>query len=165
MKLVYGRKLDYEPKHNNDKRTKENDFMTAVEFSAEYPYGKAVAMFDLKSGVLMVISSFHSYSFFFFLTNRYLLYSMLTNWSCLLYINSCKKSGLHCREYCRHLSCVKEGHNGLLLWLLATWMYRKEFETISSGVHKVWPKFVWIVFSIVNNLSLKLTCEDLLTSN
>ncbi|CAH1421329.1 unnamed protein product [Lactuca virosa] len=54
VKLVYGRKLDYEPKHNNDKRTKENDFMTAVEFSAEYPYGKAVAMFDLKSGVLML---------------------------------------------------------------------------------------------------------------
>jgi hypothetical protein len=28
--------------------------MTAVEFSAEYPYGKAVALLDLKSGFVKV---------------------------------------------------------------------------------------------------------------
>ncbi|KAL4582403.1 hypothetical protein LXL04_006951 [Taraxacum kok-saghyz] len=53
VKLVNGRKLDYALKHN-DKRTKEHDFMTAVEFSEEHPYGKAVALIDLKSGVLVV---------------------------------------------------------------------------------------------------------------
>nr|XP_043618432.1 glycine-rich domain-containing protein 1-like [Erigeron canadensis] len=51
VKLVDGRKLDYEPKHH-DKQTNEHHFMTAVEFSSEYPYGKAVALLDLKSGIL-----------------------------------------------------------------------------------------------------------------
>ncbi|KAI3785198.1 hypothetical protein L1987_44312 [Smallanthus sonchifolius] len=53
VKLVTGRKLDYEPKHVN-KQTNERNFMTAVEFSADHPYGKAVALIDLKSGVLML---------------------------------------------------------------------------------------------------------------
>lgn len=53
VKLYSGRKLDYEPKHCERKRS-ENDFMTAVEFSAEDPYGKAVALFDLKFGFLKV---------------------------------------------------------------------------------------------------------------
>ncbi|KAI3500232.1 hypothetical protein L1887_36050 [Cichorium endivia] len=53
VKLFYGRKLDYERKHN-DKRTKEHNFMTAVEFSAEYPYGRAVALLDLKLGLVML---------------------------------------------------------------------------------------------------------------
>ncbi|XP_024977761.1 glycine-rich domain-containing protein 1 isoform X1 [Cynara cardunculus var. scolymus] len=57
VKLVSGRKLDYEPKHN-DKRGDKHSFMTAVEFSADHPYGRAVALLDLKSGLLTVSSSF-----------------------------------------------------------------------------------------------------------
>ena len=53
MKVFLGRKLDYEPKHS-EKQRNEGDFMTAVEFSAEHPYGKAVALLDLKSGCLKV---------------------------------------------------------------------------------------------------------------
>ncbi|XP_071710273.1 glycine-rich domain-containing protein 1-like [Rutidosis leptorrhynchoides] len=53
VKLVSGRKLDYEPKHHqDDKQTNESHFITAVEFSSDHPYGKPVALFDLKSGVL-----------------------------------------------------------------------------------------------------------------
>ncbi|KAL8117873.1 hypothetical protein AgCh_015675 [Apium graveolens] len=48
-----GRKLEYEPKHC-EKRRSDQDFLTAVEFSAEDPYGRAVALFDLKSGILKV---------------------------------------------------------------------------------------------------------------
>ncbi|KAK9066958.1 hypothetical protein SSX86_014282 [Deinandra increscens subsp. villosa] len=51
VKLITGRKLDYAPKHV-DKQTNEHSFMTAVEFSADHPYGKAVALIDLKSGLL-----------------------------------------------------------------------------------------------------------------
>ncbi|EOX91856.1 Uncharacterized protein TCM_000919 [Theobroma cacao] len=51
VKVFLGRKLDYEPKHCEKKRN-EGDFMTAVEFSAEHPYGTAVALLDLKSGCL-----------------------------------------------------------------------------------------------------------------
>ncbi|KAK1433189.1 hypothetical protein QVD17_10096 [Tagetes erecta] len=51
VKLFTGRKLDYEPKHVG-KQTNEQNFMTAVEFSADHPYGKAVALIDLKSGLL-----------------------------------------------------------------------------------------------------------------
>ncbi|XP_021275382.1 glycine-rich domain-containing protein 1-like [Herrania umbratica] len=51
VKVFLGRKLDYEPKHC-EKQRNEGDFMTAVEFSAEHPYGKAVALLDLKSGCL-----------------------------------------------------------------------------------------------------------------
>ncbi|XP_076927584.1 glycine-rich domain-containing protein 1-like [Bidens hawaiensis] len=51
VKLITGRKLDYEPKHIH-KQTDEHNFMTAVEFSAEHPYGKAVGLIDLKSGLL-----------------------------------------------------------------------------------------------------------------
>ncbi|XVE83016.1 hypothetical protein DITRI_Ditri16bG0052600 [Diplodiscus trichospermus] len=51
VKVYLGRKLDYEPKHCAKQRN-EADFMTAVEFSAEHPYGKAVALLDLKYGCL-----------------------------------------------------------------------------------------------------------------
>ncbi|XP_022751143.1 glycine-rich domain-containing protein 1-like [Durio zibethinus] len=51
VKVFLGRKLDYEPKYC-EKQRNEGDFMTAVEFSAEHPYGKAVALLDLKSGYL-----------------------------------------------------------------------------------------------------------------
>ncbi|XP_076911575.1 glycine-rich domain-containing protein 1-like [Bidens hawaiensis] len=53
VKLVPGRKLDYELKHCQ-RRTHTHSFMTAVEFSAEYPYGRAVALLDVKSGALVV---------------------------------------------------------------------------------------------------------------
>ena len=57
VKFFPGRKLDYEPKQC-EKLTSENKtqqhFMTLVEFSAEDPYGKAVALLDLKSGCIKV---------------------------------------------------------------------------------------------------------------
>ncbi|KAK4585024.1 hypothetical protein RGQ29_022620 [Quercus rubra] len=53
VKFFPGRKLEYEPKHC-EKHRSEQDFMTAVEFSKEDPYGKAVALLDLKSGFLRV---------------------------------------------------------------------------------------------------------------
>ncbi|KAF9616612.1 hypothetical protein IFM89_030781 [Coptis chinensis] len=46
-------KLDYEPKYCQTQKN-EGDFMTAVEFSKSDPYGKAIALFNLKSGVLKV---------------------------------------------------------------------------------------------------------------
>jgi hypothetical protein len=56
-----GRKLEYECNYC-EKPKNEQDFMTAVEFSAENPYGKAVALLNLKSGFLEV--------FFFFFGER-----------------------------------------------------------------------------------------------
>lgn len=53
VKLFPGRKLEYEPKHC-EKHSSEQDFITAVEFSAEYPYGNAVALLNLKSGMVEV---------------------------------------------------------------------------------------------------------------
>ncbi|XP_030974427.1 glycine-rich domain-containing protein 1 [Quercus lobata] len=53
VKIFPGRKLEYEPKHC-EKHRSEQDFMTAIEFSKEDPYGKAVALLDLKSGFLRV---------------------------------------------------------------------------------------------------------------
>ncbi|KAF4353413.1 hypothetical protein F8388_005015 [Cannabis sativa] len=69
VKFYPGRKLDYEPKHC-EKHGNEKDFITAVEFSAEDPYGKAVALLDLKSGLVkvkeewMLIPSVISFSIF-----------------------------------------------------------------------------------------------------
>ncbi|XP_019173075.1 PREDICTED: glycine-rich domain-containing protein 2 isoform X2 [Ipomoea nil] len=53
IRYFTGRKLDYQPKHC-EKQRRENEFMTAIEFSAEHPYGKALAMVDLKFGVINV---------------------------------------------------------------------------------------------------------------
>ena len=53
VRVFQGRKLDFEPKHREGKRS-EQHFMTAVEFSEEDPYGKAVALFDLKFGLVTV---------------------------------------------------------------------------------------------------------------
>uniref|UniRef100_A0A5B7BIP7 Glycine-rich domain-containing protein 1 n=1 Tax=Davidia involucrata TaxID=16924 RepID=A0A5B7BIP7_DAVIN len=53
LKLFPGRKLEYEPKHC-EKRRNEEDYVTVVEFSGEDPYGKAVALLDLKSGFFKV---------------------------------------------------------------------------------------------------------------
>lgn len=55
VKFFPGQKLDYEHKHCA-KRRKQDDFMTAIEFSSEHPYGKALALLDLKSGVINVKS-------------------------------------------------------------------------------------------------------------
>ncbi|PKU59821.1 hypothetical protein MA16_Dca028651 [Dendrobium catenatum] len=44
--------LEYQPKHAM--HYKLEDFMTVVEFSAENPYGKAIALFDMKSGLVQV---------------------------------------------------------------------------------------------------------------
>lgn len=45
--MIPGRKLEYEIK-NRSKDENEQNFMTGVEFSTEYPYGKAVALLNLK---------------------------------------------------------------------------------------------------------------------
>ncbi|PON38888.1 Glycine-rich domain-containing protein-like [Parasponia andersonii] len=69
VKFYPGRKLDYEPKHC-EKHKNEQDFMTAVEFSAEDPYGRAVALLNLKSGFVkvkeqwMLVPSIISFSIF-----------------------------------------------------------------------------------------------------
>ena len=55
VKLFPGRKLEYEPKHCAKHRNeRDRDFMTVVEFSAEDPYGRAVALLDFKSGLFKV---------------------------------------------------------------------------------------------------------------
>ncbi|GLU13370.1 hypothetical protein SLE2022_300080 [Rubroshorea leprosula] len=51
VKVYPGRKLEYEPKPR-EKQRNEDDFMTLVEFSAENPYGKALALLDLRSGYI-----------------------------------------------------------------------------------------------------------------
>ncbi|XP_038716053.1 glycine-rich domain-containing protein 2-like [Tripterygium wilfordii] len=51
--VIPGRKLEYETK-KNEKHSGEHDFMTAVEISADYPYGKAAALLNLKSEILKV---------------------------------------------------------------------------------------------------------------
>ncbi|KAG2319112.1 hypothetical protein Bca4012_054634 [Brassica carinata] len=50
VKVYSGRKLEYEPKHCVKIRSEQDFFMTAVEFSKEHPYGKAVGLLDLKTG-------------------------------------------------------------------------------------------------------------------
>ncbi|KAA3477149.1 glycine-rich domain-containing protein 2 [Gossypium australe] len=52
-----GRKLGFEI--NDGKKLKnEEHFMTAVEFSMEYPYGKAIALFNLKSAIIELLLIF-----------------------------------------------------------------------------------------------------------
>ncbi|OIT19738.1 PREDICTED: glycine-rich domain-containing protein 2-like isoform X1 [Nicotiana attenuata] len=53
VKFFPGQRLDYEHKHCA-KRRNQDDFMTAVEFSSEHPYGRALALLDLKCGVINV---------------------------------------------------------------------------------------------------------------
>ncbi|RYR02520.1 hypothetical protein Ahy_B06g081316 [Arachis hypogaea] len=52
VKLFPGRKLDYEARHHR-KQANETGLLTAVEFSTEDPYGKAVALLDLRSRIVM----------------------------------------------------------------------------------------------------------------
>lgn len=49
VKVFPARKLDYETRYYG-KQGNEMDFLTAVEFSTADPYGKAVALLDLRSG-------------------------------------------------------------------------------------------------------------------
>lgn len=53
VKIYPGRKLEFESKHC-ERQKKNHGFLTAIEFSAEVPYGRAVALLDLKSGFLKV---------------------------------------------------------------------------------------------------------------
>lgn len=53
VKLFPGRKLEFELRCCN-KEKDERDFMTVVRFSANSPYGKALALINLKSGLLLV---------------------------------------------------------------------------------------------------------------
>ncbi|KAK4360589.1 hypothetical protein RND71_019541 [Anisodus tanguticus] len=53
VKFFLGQRLDYEHKHCTKQRS-HDDFMTAIEFSAQDPYGKALALIDLKFGVINV---------------------------------------------------------------------------------------------------------------
>ncbi|CAO2828718.1 unnamed protein product [Amaranthus hypochondriacus] len=53
VKLFAGRRLDFEPKHCEKQRS-EQDFMTAVEFSRDHPYGRAVALIDFKHRIFKV---------------------------------------------------------------------------------------------------------------
>ncbi|KAL9229522.1 hypothetical protein vseg_004980 [Gypsophila vaccaria] len=48
VKLFSGRRLDFEPKNYVNRRYEKN-FVTAVEFSKDYPYGRAVSLIDLRS--------------------------------------------------------------------------------------------------------------------
>jgi hypothetical protein len=68
VKFFPGRKLEYEAKHCEKHRSEQN-FLTAVEFSMEDPYGKAVALLDLKSGFFKVKSCQPSFFFFLFIKN------------------------------------------------------------------------------------------------
>lgn len=61
MKFYPGRKGEYELRYHV-KQGNEMDFLTAVEFSIEDPYGKAVALLDLKSKLVWVPYSLASYN-------------------------------------------------------------------------------------------------------
>lgn len=54
LKLFFGKKLEYESKCC--KARNDNEFITLVELSAESPYGKAVALFSMKSNTVEVTS-------------------------------------------------------------------------------------------------------------
>ncbi|KAL9245916.1 hypothetical protein vseg_019513 [Gypsophila vaccaria] len=56
VKLFSGRRLDFEPKNYVSQRSEE-EFITAVEFSADYPYGRAIALYDLKLGTLKALDN------------------------------------------------------------------------------------------------------------
>ncbi|KAJ6816584.1 glycine-rich domain-containing protein 1 [Iris pallida] len=51
IKLFPGKKLEFEPKNYHQI---ELDYVTVVEFSANNPYGKAVALFDMNCGLVTV---------------------------------------------------------------------------------------------------------------
>lgn len=53
--ILPGRKLEYETRSRSKQET-EHNFMTAIEISPEYPYGKAVALLNVKSGFLEVMA-------------------------------------------------------------------------------------------------------------
>ncbi|CAK9148513.1 unnamed protein product [Ilex paraguariensis] len=61
--IFHGRKLAYEIEDCKRKED-ERDFMTVVEFSDEDPYGKAIALLNLKSGFLRVDTIVSSFAYF-----------------------------------------------------------------------------------------------------
>ncbi|KAL0461918.1 UNVERIFIED_CONTAM: Glycine-rich domain-containing protein 2 [Sesamum latifolium] len=52
VRLFVGGRMDYELKHCEKHKVLENHLITAIEFSDEYPYGRAVALLDFKSGTV-----------------------------------------------------------------------------------------------------------------
>lgn len=71
--------MDYEKRHcekHKHENKLESHLVTAVEFSAECPYGTAVALLDLESGTVKVI---HYSKTFFYLS----LVKHLTLHACL----------------------------------------------------------------------------------
>lgn len=54
VRLYLGGRLDYESKQC-EKHNRECHLITAVKFSTQEPYGKAVALLDIKSGKVEVI--------------------------------------------------------------------------------------------------------------
>ncbi|KAL9229519.1 hypothetical protein vseg_004977 [Gypsophila vaccaria] len=54
VKVFSGRRLEFEPK-NSDDGMSEQDFKTVVEFSTEYPYGRAVALINSKTGTVKTV--------------------------------------------------------------------------------------------------------------
>ncbi|EYU41349.1 hypothetical protein ABFS82_12G024600 [Erythranthe guttata] len=57
VRLFHGGRLDYESKYCQKHRSEnelERCVITAIEFSEENPYGRAVALLDLKSGIVKV---------------------------------------------------------------------------------------------------------------
>ncbi|KAG9129769.1 hypothetical protein Leryth_015467 [Lithospermum erythrorhizon] len=52
LRFYPGRKLEYETQQCQ-KQINEQDFVTAVEFSEQSPYGRAVALLNLNSGIVM----------------------------------------------------------------------------------------------------------------
>ncbi|KAL2904120.1 Glycine-rich domain-containing protein 2 [Bienertia sinuspersici] len=91
VRIFVGRKLDYEPKHYEKKRS-EKDFITAVEFSAEYPYGRAVALVDLNHGILKVMDEWMILTG---ITLTYILSDILRREGCFTAKVSCKGNMLN----------------------------------------------------------------------
>lgn len=58
IKLYLGKKLEYEGNHCKI-HDEDGTFVTAVQFSKKHPYGKAIALLDMQSKLLKVISLCH----------------------------------------------------------------------------------------------------------
>ncbi|XP_078436875.1 glycine-rich domain-containing protein 1-like isoform X2 [Wolffia australiana] len=54
VRLYLGRKLEFDPRTCAHHRTDENNYITAVQFSSDHPYGRAVALINVKSAFIKV---------------------------------------------------------------------------------------------------------------
>lgn len=54
IKIFPGRRLEYEPLSDRQKERDDRDFVTVVTFSEDHPYGKDIALIDLKIGHIKV---------------------------------------------------------------------------------------------------------------